>query len=361
MGTTDGPPLRAQQRSRRWVLAGLAAAAAACSGWVIQETSPLNNRLAASLPGLTSAPPRLARVGYLALSKRDYPDPPAVPWVDYFRDALRDLGYVDGKNIQIEYRFADDDRDRLLQLRSDLLHLPVDVLVLADTQSLPGLKQMNPGIPIVMTVILDPVGSGLAASLREPGGDFTGIRQEEPAIHGKRLEFLQEIAPQIRHVGVVTIDGTFWGERALEETKLEAERLGLSVQPIRVRSPADIAAALEEAVQAGIDAVYRSPDPQLLLYARPLAELAMQHGLPSVGMHREEVEAGILLGYAANRGSMYSDAARLVDRILRGASPATTPIELASRFDLVVNRSTARAIGLTIPPSILLDAAGVVD
>jgi len=354
------PRTPAPRPSRRWLLAGLVSVGATGAVLALGEASRFRLPHGEAAFRLSAASGRRPRVGFLSLYGQEYPDP-ANAWVESFRRGMEAFGYEDGRNVEIAYRFADDDPDRLQEQTNELLSLPVDVLVRADTRFLNELKEKTQTVPVVMSIILDPVGSGLAASIREPGGNFTGVRLEEPSIHGKRLELLKEVVPHLKRVGILVSERNFISERVLRDVTPLANQLGLEVELVVVSRPSDLAAALDQAASRGMDGLYRTTDPRLSGYIRPIAEAAVQYGLPSIGLYREEVEAGLLLSYAANRGTMFYDSARLVDRILRGGSPATTPIELASRFDLFVNRATARTLGLTIPQDILKDAAGTVD
>ncbi|HLH22215.1 MAG TPA: ABC transporter substrate-binding protein [Chloroflexota bacterium] len=356
---TDPASGSAPRRSRRWLLAGLMSAGLAGVALTARGTSPFSSQ-AITAAGSSRVPAgRRPRIGFLSLYQRDYPDP-ANPWVESFRLGMRNQGYVEGKDIEILYRFADGNPDLLFAQMNELVDLPVDLLVRADTRFLNELKEKTQTLPVIMTLTVDPVGSGLAASIREPGGNFTGIRLEEPSIHGKRLELLKEVVPTITRVGLVVAERNFLAERSVREVTPLAERLGLATELVVASAGGEMPRALEQAVANGVDALYRVPDPRVAGYVRAVADAALRFHLPTVGLYREEAEAGLLVAYAANRATMFYDSARLVDRILGGASPATTPIELASRFDLFVNLATARALDLTIPRRTLLDAAGTI-
>jgi ABC-type uncharacterized transport system substrate-binding protein len=280
---------------------------------------------------------------------------------DEARQGLRELGYVDGRNITLEIRWAEGRNERLPELVAELVRLKVDVLVVATTPGALAAKNATRTIPIVLVAVGDPVGSGLVASLARPGGNVTGLSLLNQELSGKRLELLKEGLPRISRVAILTnpgnpIHATFW-----KETDTAAQTLGLQLQPISVRAPEDLDEAFRMAARGRADALLVFDDPLALGYRARLVALAAKHRLPTIYGFREFPDAGGLLSYGPKLPDQYRRSAAYVDRILRGAKPADLPVEQPTKFELVINLKTAKALGLTIPQSLLGRADEVIQ
>jgi putative ABC transport system substrate-binding protein len=276
--------------------------------------------------------------------------------VEAFRQGLRELGYVEGKNIVIEWRYAEGKPDRLLALAVELVRVPVDVIVTAGPASTRPAKQATATIPIVMALDDDPVGSGFAASLARPGGNITGLSTLSPEISGKQLELLKEIVPKLSRVGVlgdVTRPGI---PQALREVNVAADAFRVQVQYLEVRGPKDIETAFRAASKESAGAVLVLSSTVLLTQRKQVAELAVKSRLPTIYLRPEYVEDGGLMSYGVNINDLFRRAATYVDKILKGAKPADLPIEQPKKFELIINLKAAKQIGLTIPPAVLARA-----
>jgi putative ABC transport system substrate-binding protein len=310
--------------------------------------------LAAPVPGFAQQPAAtIPRIGFLGVST-----PEAwAPRVDAFRAGLRDLGYVEGKNIVIEFRFAEGKYDRLPELAAELVRRKVDVIV---THSAPGAlaaKQAtttNP-IPVVMTNIGDPVGLGIVASLARPGGNITGDTFFVTELAAKRLEVLKDAIPRVRRVAVlVNPDNAAMGQY-VQTMEIAAKNLNVALLMFHARGPADLDGAFAAMAKESVDALSVIEDVVLIASFKRIAELAVKHRLPSISFI-EYADAGGLFGYGANFLALYRRAAVFVDKILKGAKPADIPIEQATTFDFVINMRTAKALGLTISTATRLRA-----
>jgi len=274
--------------------------------------------------------------------------------LEAFRHGLRDLGYVEGRTITLEYRFAEGQADRLPALVAELVRLPVDVLVVNGTVAIRPAQHATTTIPIVM-VAADPVGAGLVASLARPGGNSTGLSMMIPDLSGKRLEILKEAVPTLSRVAAL------WHRDApvgpyLTETQAAAQALGLQLQALAVQSPAEFAQAFAAMTRAHADALVVIPSGLFFSHRRELAELAVQHRLPAMFLEREFVDAGGLMAYGPSLSDLSRRAATYVHKILQGAKPADLPVEQPTKFELVINLKTAKELGLTIPPTVLFQA-----
>ena len=301
---------------------------------------------------------KVYRIGYLsALS-------PSVDSsrLDGFRRGLRDLGYVDGKNIIIEYRYAEGKLDRLPDFAAELVRLKVDVIVTGGSPGTHAAQQATRTIPLVMTVVGDPVPR-FAASLSKPGGNITGLTQIAPQLSGKRLELLKESFPKISRVAVFD-DAALTAEQIsgnLQETQRVAEALGIKLQSLEVRGPnPDLDAAFRTATSQRAGALVILPGPVLVLHKKRVVELAAESRLPAIYSTSEFVEAGGLMSYGPDFVDLYRRAATYVDKILKGRTPADLPVEQPMKFHFVVNLKTAKQIGLTIPPNVLVRADKVI-
>jgi ABC-type uncharacterized transport system substrate-binding protein len=303
---------------------------------------------------------KVARIGYLST------DLAATPYIQgAFRQGLRDLGYVEGRNVVIEYRDAEGKPERLPALAAELVALKVDVIVAAAGNNVTlAAKQATRTLPIVFAAVSDPVASGLVTSLARPGGNVTGASILSPELVGKRLELLTQAIPGVSRVAVLWLPGAL-GERVgkdmLKEADVAARALGVRLQFVEARVPADLDRAFSDMTRARADALTVLPNNMFLRERRRLVDLAAKHRLPAVYTVREYVDAGGLMAYAPNLADVVRRAATYVDKILRGAKPADLPVEQPTKFELVINLKTAKALGLTIPPSLLLRADQVID
>jgi putative tryptophan/tyrosine transport system substrate-binding protein len=277
-----------------------------------------------------------------------------------FRQRLRELGYIEGKNILVEYRGAEGHRDRIPGLVAELLHLHVDVLVSGNEQAIRAAKAATTTVPIVMVYNADPVADGIVASLARPGGNITGVTTLTRGLRGKRLEVLTQVVPGLARVGVLgdANEGEWW-VTAVQEYEAAARALKIPLQALEVRGPnPDLEDAFQAAARGGASALIAIRG--FFPYAKRLADLAIQHRLPSMYEESRFVDAGGLVSYTSNDAENYGRAAVYVDKILKGAKPADLPIEEPTTFDLVVNLKTAEQLGLTIPPSLLFQATKVI-
>ncbi len=310
--------------------------------------------LAAPLTADAQQLAKAARIGFLGTAT-------AVPaYIEAFRQGLRDLGYVEGQNITIEFREAGGRPERLPDLAAELLRLKVDVLVARGTQAILAAKQATSTIPIVMAASSDPVGTGLVASLARPGGNITGLSFISPELSGKRLELLKEVHPGASRVAVL------WNPadppRALElrETEAAARMLGVTLLSWEVRGPDDLEGAFVAMARRRAGAVITFADPITTAHRKRIVDLVAKHRLPGMYGTRAFVEAGGLMSYGANLPDLFRRSAAYVDKILKGTKPADLPVEQPTRFELVINLKTAKALGLTIPQSILIRAEEVI-
>ena len=276
-----------------------------------------------------------------------------------FADGMRELGHVDGKNVTVEYRWAESRSERLDELASNLVQQKVDVIVASSQASALAAKRATATIPIVMVNATDPVEAGLVASLARPGRNVTGLSQQlTPGIRAKQLQLLKEALPKAARVMVLRSPATTVG---LQEYETAGQALGLQVQIMDVRDRDDLERAFAAMTRARADALLVPGDPLLFTERQRVAKLAREHRLPGIYSLREFTEAGGLMSYSARIAEQFRRAAVYVDKILRGVSPATLPVESPSQYELVINLNTARALGLTIPPPFLLRADQVLE
>jgi putative ABC transport system substrate-binding protein len=310
---------------------------------------------ALSFPAEAQQPTKVPRIGYLGVTS-----PSAVAArTEAFLQGLRELGYVEGKNIVIEWRYAEGKPDRLSELAAELVRLKVDVIVTGGPQATRPAKETTVTIPIVMAFDNDPVGSGFVASLARPGGNITGLSTLAPEISGKQLELLKEIVPKLSRVtvfGNATMSGN---AQALIEVKVAAEALGVHLQYLEVQAPKDIETAFRAASKGRADAVLALTNP-VLGYRAQVADLAIKSRVPTMYQASEYVEAGGLMTYGASITDLFRRAATYVDKILKGAKPADLPVEQPTKFELIINLKSAKQIGLTIPPNVLARADRVI-
>jgi putative ABC transport system substrate-binding protein len=312
--------------------------------------------LSAPLAAQAQEAGKIYRVGFLW-------DSPAV-WphaLEGFRQGLRDLGWVEGRNIVVEYRWAEGRFDRLPGLAEELVRLKVDIIVAPTSIYAGAAKRATSTIPIVFASHADPIGTGHVDSLARPGGNITGLTVMMSETAAKSLELLKEAVPGLSRVAVVWDPATPSHRPALEAVEVRGRALGLQVQRLAVRGATEFDSAFSAIVRERTGGVLVLSTPLFIGRAGRLAELAMNHKLPTMFGPREHVEAGGLLSYSPDRADLYRRAAIYVDKILKGAKPADLPVQQATKFELVINMKTAKAIGLTIPPSFLLRADHVIQ
>jgi putative tryptophan/tyrosine transport system substrate-binding protein len=281
-------------------------------------------------------------------------------WHKAFRQGLHDLGWVEGKNISIEYRYAEGRSDHLSALAADLVRLKVDIIVAAVTPDAPAAKHATKTIPIVMASPGDPVASGLVESLARPGGNITGLSQIAPELAGKRFERLNDIAPTLSRVAVLWDPQDLGSALSWNEIQLPARQLGVQLHALEVRSANDLDNAFDKATRARAGALAIMPSPVFVTNLKWLADLAARSRLPSIFHLREFVDAGGLMAYGPDRSDLFRRAATYVDKILKGTNPADLPVEQPMKFELVINLKTAQTLGLTIPPTLLFQADEVI-
>jgi len=300
--------------------------------------------------------PKVIRLGFLAATSASAEK----SRIEAFRQGMRELGYVEDKNIVIEWRFAEGKLDRLRDLAAELVLLKVDVIVTAGPNSTRAAKEATTIIPIVMGLDIDPVGSGIVASLARPGGNITGLSSLQPEISGKRLELLKEIVPKLSRVAVFGISTQPGNAQALKQIELAAAAFGVKLQYLDVLSPKDIESAFRSASKGRVDAVLLLASPVYISHRKQLADLAVKSRLPAIYNRPEYVEDGGLMAYTPNVDDMFRRAAKYVDKILKGTKPADLPVEQPMKFELVINLKAAKQIGLTIPPNVLSRADKVI-
>ena len=284
------------------------------------------------------------------------------PWLEAFRQGLRDLGYIEGQNLALEVRHANNDTARAVQLASDLRKRSIDVMVAYAVAVLPTLKTTMADVPIVMTVHVDPVGSGVAESLARPGGNITGLMDGHVDLVPKRVELLRELLPSASRIGVVFNETVPHAARGWKLAQTAAPTLGVTVAPIQVGGPGDIERAFDAARKARVDGLVLVPDATWSIgQERRLADLSIKHRVPTIGTVREFAQRGLLVAYGTNFIQLWRKSATYVDRILKGARPADLPIEYPTTFDLVINLKTAKALGIAVPQSFLLRAQDVIQ
>jgi putative tryptophan/tyrosine transport system substrate-binding protein len=296
------------------------------------------------------------RIGFLAItSPRDMSLRMAA-----FRQGLRELGYIEGKTIVVDDRYAEGKLDRLRSMTAELVQLKADVIVTSGPIGTRTAKEATATLPIVMAYDNDPVGSGFVASLARPGGNITGLSTHYPEITGKQLELLKEIVPKMSHLAVLGDSSEPFTAQSLKETERTAKAFGVQLQYLDVKDPKDVKGALEDARKRHADAAIVLASAIFISQRSQLADLAVKNRLPAVYQASEYVEAGGLMTYGASITDLFRRAATYVDRILKGAKPADIPVEQPTTFELIINLKAAREIGLTIPPNVLARADRVI-
>jgi len=278
-----------------------------------------------------------------------------------FQQGLRDLGYVEGKNILVEYRYAEGKLDRSPSLVAELVQLKVDVIVVTFLPGTRAAKEATKTIPIVIVSFVDPVAAGLVDSLARPGGNITGLATLARDLSGKRLELLKEVVPKISRVGVLWDANAPGPAIAFKEYETAARTLKLQLQSLEVRGPTpDLEGAFQAAAKGRANALIVISNPVLRRYLKQITELASKNQLPSMHEAGSLVEAGGLMSYSAIDADLFRRAATYVDKILKGTKPAELPVQQPTKFELIINLKTAKALGLTIPPNVLARADKVI-
>ena len=280
--------------------------------------------------------------------------------VEALRAGLRDLGYVEGQNIVIEFRWAEVKYDRLPELATELVRLKVDVIVTSTTPGTRAAKQATTTIPIVSAISGDPVAAGLVASIARPGGNITGSTFFDPELMAKRLELLKEVMPRTKQVAVLVNTGNSLFERIVHAMEITARSVKVGLQQFKVRRGEELDGAFAEMARRRMDAVVINEDPMFFDSNKVIANLAAKQRLLSAG-GKEFAEAGGLLAYGVDVSGMYRRAANFVDKILKGANPGDLPIERAAKFEMIINMKTAKALGIKVPASILAQATRVIE
>jgi len=312
--------------------------------------------LAIAVIGEAQQPKQVPRIGFLtaapfsALAARN----------EAFRQGLRELGYVEGKNIVIEWRSAEGKLDRLPALAAELMRLKVDVMVTGGVGATRAANEATNTIPIVMTQDPDPVANGFVVSLAHPGGNITGLSTLAPEVSGKQLELLKEVLPRASRVAVLGTSTNPSTAQALREAELAAGAFAVKLQYLDVRGPQDIEAAFRAATKERADAVLMLGGPVLASQRTQIVDLAVKSRLPVIYRIRPDVEDGGLMAYGVSNTDLSRRAATYVDKILKGAKPADLPVEQPKKFELIINLKAAKQIGLIIPPNVLARADRVI-
>ena len=301
---------------------------------------------------------KVSRIGFLFYGA---PGPSAE--VDAFRQGLRELGYIEGQNVTIDYRFASGQVERLPELATELARLKVDVIVTPNTPAAMAAKQATSTIPIVFAVVADPVGAGLMANFARPGGNITGLSSISVQLGGKRLELLKEVAPKASRLAVLYNPSDRSNVLMLKELQESAPALGLTVHPLEVRAPGEFEGAFAAMTRERAHALFVAAGVLTLEQRnrKALVDLATKSRIPAMWGHRQFVDAGGLMSYAVNPYDQLRRAAIYVDKILKGAKPGDLPVEQPTRYELVINLTAAKALGLRIPQSLLGRADQVIE
>jgi putative ABC transport system substrate-binding protein len=311
---------------------------------------------ALSFPG-EAQQAKIPRIGYVSTNYASSPG----PLVEAFRQGLRDLGYVDGKTIVVEYRYAEGKDERMRGLVNELLHLNVNVLVVPTGVAARAAKQATKTIPIVMITQVDPVATGLVESLARPGGNLTGLARLQRQLSGKRLELLKEAVPRLARVGVLREAESEVATIGFKEYESAAQALRIQLHSLEVqRASPDLVGAFDTASSKHTGALVSITSTLLFRQQKEIADLANKHRLPSMFEGSSWVDVGGLISYSTNDGEVFRRAAYYVDKILKGTKPAELPVEQPTKFELVINLKTAKLIGIAIPPNLLARADRVI-
>ena len=309
-------------------------------------------------PGVAYAQPagKVPRVGYLF-----YGSPGPAREIEEFRRGLRELGYTEGQSIAVEYRFASGQIERYPELAAELVRLKVDVIVAPATPPALAAKQATSSIPIVFVLVADAVGAGLITNFARPGGNITGLTSSSAELGGKRLQLLKQMVPKASRVAVLYNPTDRSNVLILKQLQESAPTLGLILKPLEVRESREFQGAFVAMTRERAHAMFGSPGVLTFDHRKILVDLAAKHRIPAMWGHRYFVDAGGLVSYAVNLYDQNRQAAVFVDKILKGAKPGDLPVEQPTKFELVINLRPARALGLTIPPSLLVQADEVIE
>jgi putative ABC transport system substrate-binding protein len=303
-------------------------------------------------------PGKIPRIGFLQRRVAPTPTNPDPLW-DAFLEGLKELGYIDGKNIKIDHRYAEGRSDRLSGLVAEFLQLKVDVIVVPGGPAIRAARKATTTTPIVIVTQEDPVTAKFVQSLARPGGNITGVTRLTSELSGKRLELFKEAVPAILRVAILIGSGDL--RENVEDYEAAARALNVTLLPVNLTGPKpNLEDLFQSAVKAGANALVTNRDALTASYAKQIADLAIKHRLPSMNEDSPYVEAGGLMSYAANDADQFRRAAVYVDKILKGAKPADLPVEQPTKFEFVINLKTAKQIGLTIPPNVLARADKVI-
>jgi len=310
--------------------------------------------LGVPLAAVAQAPPKVPKVGYLSIGSAS--DPRRIALSDAFRQGLHGLGYIENKSISIEARFAEGSYDRLPDLAAELVRLKVDIIVAYSTPATKAARDATRTIPIVMSAVVDPVATGLVASLGRPGGNVTGLSLMAPELIGKQMQLLTELVPKVSRVAVLWNPANPSNEPQLREAEVAARTLRVRLQPLEARGPSDFDSAFAAMTRERADAIIVLVEGMFIDNRIQIARLAEKARLPAVYGIREHAEAGGLMFYGASPVDLNRRAATVVDKILKGAKPGDLPVEQPTKFEMVINLKTAKALGLTIPQAVLIRA-----
>ena len=314
--------------------------------------------IAAALPMLARAqqPSRVPTIGFLGAASREI----AGPWVSAFVKRLHELGWDEGRNVTIEYRWAEASSQRYREIATELSSRKVDVIVTWASAPTLAAKRATTTIPIVFAAQMDPVGAGVVASLARPGGNVTGMSIQQTDTAGKRIELLREVVPKLARLAVMANSAAPGAMTEMREAVTKARSLGLEATAIEVGQADEVFSAIES-LKGRADALYVATDPLIFSNRVRISAMAQAQRLPTIYGGREYVEAGALMSYGPNWAELFRHAAEQVDKILRGTKPADIPVEQPTKFDLIVNLKTAKTIGLELPPSLLARADEVIE
>jgi putative ABC transport system substrate-binding protein len=315
----------------------------------------LAGALAVPLAAGAQSAGKVYRIGVLS------PDSPPPGLFEAFQERLRELGYVEGKNIAIESRHSGGKNERLAALADELIGLMVDVILAVNTPAAQAAKKATAAIPIVITRVADPVKSGLVPSISRPGGNITGLSFLPEALSAKQLQLLKEALPGVSRVAAMSYAGNPGAAIVVKGMEAASAQLGLQLLLVSVQNPGDFLGAFETVARNRAEALVVVDDAMVTRYRVEILRLAGKHSLPVISLYKPFVEAGGLIAYGASTLDMYRHAADYVARILKGAKPAELPIEQPTKFELIINIRTAKALGLTIPPSLLARADQIIE
>jgi putative ABC transport system substrate-binding protein len=313
----------------------------------------LGGVLAASVAVEAQQTGKVYRIGLLRVGQ------PPSKFVEAFQQGLRARGYIDGRNVVIEYRSTDGSFDELPRLASELVRFNVDVILAAGAPAAFAARSATAKVPIIFVHVYDPVEIGLVTSVAHPGGNVTGLSQISADLGGKRLELIRQLVPKLRRVAILWHPANLTNLAQKKGVEVAARTAGVDVKSVPVQDPSHFGSAFEDA--RGVDALMQMDDPLFITYRRQLAELAVRSRLPAIAGQSEYVDAGGLMSYGAEYSDLYRRAATYVDKILKGAKPAELPVEQPTNFEFAINVTTAKSLGLTIPPSLLRRADHVIE